>query len=379
MRSIFLSLLVGLLPSLSFGQSCSESSSQSSNLTVSPGSLSSLPAMDQGGTGLCYAFTISQLVDARRYLNPANRQTRISPLALGMLTPQSSNFLQRSRLEDGGSTKGALEALMRAGTPVCDEKYVRKLYGDTDDQYSVFGSMELMFKQIREAYYTPCNCTATKRRQNALGSISEMRNFMSSPSMLEGTPSEGVNGFLADLATIIISMNDLPPAAFANYNQSFNSRLLVPYFNRLCRGNTITVPPLKLSGLRSSDHDLNSGLTSVPNNQQLKRFSDYAWNILRQPGAQPVGVNFCSAMLTGTSSFVSPAIGDDRCGNHAAVLAGQRCKAGKRQFLLRNSWGNNCGDQLAPRHRPSCDGKGNVWVDAESLMLSSYSLYQTVP
>ncbi len=378
MRSFILSLLVGLLPALSYGQACAPNSS-GNNLTVSPGSLSLLPAMDQGGTGLCYAFTISQLADARRYLNPANRQKRISPLALGMLTPQSSNFLKRSRLDDGGSVKGALDTLLRPGNPVCDDKYVRKLYGDTDDQFSIFGTMELMFKQIREAYYTPCNCTAAARRQDALGNISQMRTFMTGRSLLEGTPSEGVNSFLADLATIIVKLNDLPPAAFASYNESFNSRLLVPYFNRLCRGNTISVPPLKLSGIRRNNHDLNSGLAPVANNQQLKRFSDHAWGLLSQAGAQPIGVNFCSAMLTGTSSFVSPDIGDSRCGNHAAVLAGQRCKAGKRQFLLRNSWGNNCGDQLAARHRPNCDGKGNVWVDAESLMMSAYSLYQTVP
>ena len=335
--------------------------------------------MDQGGTGLCYAFTISQLADARRYINPANRQKRISPLALGMLTPQKSDYLKRSRLDDGGSVKGALETLMKPGNPICDQKYVSRLYGSTDDQFTAFGTMELMFKQIREAYYTPCNCTPAKRRQEALNSISGMRTYMTSPNLLEGLPSENVNGFLADLATIIIKMNDLPPTAFANYNESFNSRLLVPYFTRMCRGNTVSVPPLKLSGLRSGDHDLNSGLTSVPSNQQVKRFSDHAWSILSQSGAQPVGVNFCSAMLTGTSSFVSPAIGDSRCGHHAAVLAGQRCKAGKRQFLLRNSWGQNCGDQLAARHRPNCDGKGNVWVDGESLMLSAYSLYQTVP
>ena len=378
MRYFVLSLLVGLLPSLVFAQACPTNSS-TSNLTQPPGTLAQLPAMNQGSTGLCYAFTVSQLVDARRFTNPANRSKRISPLALGMLTPQANNFLNRSRLDDGGSVKGALDTLLRPGTPVCSQRHVSRLYGDTDDQFTVFGTMEMMFKQIREAYYTPCNCTASARRQDALSNIQEMRTFMTSRSLLEGTPSEGVNPFLADLAAIIVRLNDLPPSAFANYNDSFNSRLLLPYFNRLCRGHTISVPALRLNGLRAADKELNSGLTPVPNGTaQITHFSNHAWNILAQPSAQPLGINFCSAMLTGSSTFVSPNISGNQCKNHAAVLAGQRCRGGRRQFLLRNSWGEDCGD-LAPRHRANCDGRGNLWVDGENLMRSTYSLYQTVP
>lgn len=378
MRWFFLSFLVGLLPAVALAQAC-PANSPTTNLTLSPGSLSLLPAIDQGGTGLCYAFTVSQLVDARRFTNPANRGRRISPLPVGMLTPQATNFLKKSRLDDGGSVKGALDTLMRSGNPVCSHAHVSRLYGDTDDQFTIFGTMEIFFKQIREAYYTPCNCATANRRQKALGSINEMRIFMTTPSLLEQNPSEGMNNFLADLATIIIKMNDLPPQAFANYNDSFNSQLLVPYFNRLCRGQTVSVPKLKLSGIRRNNQDLTSGLAPVSPSTQLKRFSDHAWDLLAQGGAQPVGVNFCSSMLTGSSTFVSPDIGGNQCGNHAAVLAGKRCRAGRRQFLLRNSWGDDCGQNLASRHRANCDGRGNVWVDAESLMKSAYSLYQTVP
>jgi hypothetical protein len=376
MRHLILILLVGIVPSIASAQSCA-ANSPSSNLTTGAGSLAQLPAMDQGGTGLCYAFTISQLADAYRYRTPANRTRRISPLALGMLTPQSSNFLQRSRLDDGGSPSAALQALNNPSNPKCDYAYLRRLYGSTDDQFSLFGTMELMFKQIREAYYTPCSCTAASRRQDALGDIRQMRAYMTGPSLLEGQPSQGtVNSLLADLGAIIVRMNDLPPSAFANYNTSFNGQLLVPYFNRLCRGNTITTPTLRLTGIRRSSYDFNNQLSAVAETGALGRFSNHAWDILSRPGAQPVGISFCSRMLTGASAFISPA--SSQCDNHAAVLAGQRCRGGRRQFLLRNSWGNDCG-QVAARHRPNCDGRGNVWVDGENLMRSAYSLYQTVP
>lgn len=370
MRLIILLSLIHLISAYARAQSCAPNS-PSTNLTTGNGTLAQLPALDQKGTGLCYAFTISQLVDAKRYVNPANRRGRISPLALGIQTPQNSNFLVRSRLDDGGSPHAALAALTAPGNVICDEAYISKLYGDADDQYTYFGTVELMFKDLREAYYKPCGDTPAQRKQKATLSIKTLKSFMTS-SQLEGAPDGGMTDFMADLGGIVAHLNKLPSSTFANYNTSFNSTLVTPALRRICERHTLSVSPMRITGLHALGQIGGTGMTPA----DPKKLSDYAWNILSRPGAQPLGIGFCSNILTTNNTFINPSSNPSTCGPHAAVLAGVRCVGGQRQFLLRNSWGKNCGQNLSLRHRSNCDKRGNVWVDANSLMRSANKVYQ---
>ena len=373
MRLIGLLILIHLITAYARAQTCAPNS-PNTNLTTGNGSLALLPALDQKGTGLCYAFTISQLVDARRYVNPANRRGRISPLALGIQTPQSMNFLQRSRLDDGGSPQAALAALTTPGNVICDEAYVSKLFGDADDQYTYFGTVELMFKQVREAYFKPCGDTPIQRKQKATLTISSLRSYMTA-SQLQGAPDGGMTDFMADLGGIVAHLNQLPGNSFANYNASLNSTLISPSLRRICEKHTFGVPPMRLTGLYRSGQIGSAGLQSA----EPKAMSDYAWNLLTRPGAQPVGIGFCSNILTSNNAFITPGTNKSSCGPHAAVLAGARCVNGRRQFLLRNTWGKNCGQNLAARFRANCDQRGNVWVDGGNLLLSAEKVYQVTP
>jgi hypothetical protein len=373
MRLIVLLVFIHFITTVARAQTCAPNSPQT-NLTTGNGSLALLPALDQKGTGLCYAYTISQLVDARRYVNPANRTTRISPLILGIQTPQSSNFLQRSRLDDGGSPSAALSALTVPGNVVCDDRYIQKLYGDADDQYTYFGTVELMFKQLREAYYKPCSDTPQVRKQKALITIKEMRSYMTA-SQLKGAPDGGMTDFMADLGGIVSHMAQLPSSSFGNYNQAMNSNLISPSLVRICEHHRFNVPPMKISGLYVRGSLPSTGLQVA----EPKAMSDYAWNTLSRPGAQPVGIGFCSNILKTNTNFITPDSSKSTCGPHAAVLAGVRCIGGRRQFLLRNTWGKNCGSNLAARYKSNCDQRGNVWVDGVNLMLSAEKVYQVTP
>ena len=370
MRLIGLLILIHLITAYARAQSCA-ANSPSTNLTIGNGSLSKLPALDQKSTGLCYAYTISQLADAKRYLNPATRKGRISPMALGIQTPQNSNFLTRSRLEDGGSPQAALSTLLSSGTVICDENYITRLYGDADDQYSYFGTIELMFKDLREAYFKPCGDTPQQRKQKANLTIRQLKSYMTA-SQLQGAPEGGMTDFMADLGGIVANLAKLPANTFTGYNQSFNNTLITPSLRRICEGHRLTVPQMRITGLYRQGQLPSPGLQAA----DQKKMSDYAWNILSRPGAQPIGVGFCSNILTTSNTFIQPGGSKQHCGPHAALLAGVRCAGGKRQFLLRNSWGNNCGSQLHARHKTNCDRRGNVWVDAENLMKSSDKVYQ---
>lgn len=373
MRLIGLLILIHLITAYARAQTCAPNS-PNTNLTTGTGSLAALPALEQKSTGLCYAYTISQLVDARRYLNPANRTTRISPLILGVQTPQNSNFLTRSRLDDGGSPSAALAALTAPGNVVCDDRYIQKLYGDADDQYTYFGTIELMFKQIREAYYKPCSDTPVQRKQKATLTIKQLRGYMTA-SQLQGAPDGGITDFMADLGGIVSHLNQLPSSSFANYNSSLNSTLISPSLARICERHSFKVPAMKISGMYLSGSIGTAGMQPA----QPKAMSDYAWNILTRPGAQPVGIGFCSNILTTNNTFIKPGGSQASCGPHAAVLAGARCVNGRRQFLLRNTWGKNCGQNLAPRYKAGCDQRGNLWVDAGNLLLSAEKVYQVTP
>jgi len=81
----------------------------------------------------------------------------------------------------------------------------------------------------------------------------------------------------------------------------------------------------------------------------------------------PTTIGFCSRILTDITKKDAPPASKDSCGGHAAVVIGKRPMNGKCQFLLRNSWGTEC-DHYSPDIQSQCErGKGNVWVDAETL------------
>lgn len=345
------------------------------DLTRSPGPLALIPPMDQQDSSLCYAFTIAQLVDAKRYVDPRQRQGRISPLSLGVLTPQAGNAVVKSRLFDGGSAKTALQTLNTAGNPICDDSYMRKLYGDTNNQIEFFGTMELVFKSIREAYFKPCNDTPVQRKAKAQESINSMSAIIRNNAFMKGSPDGPIKDFLGDLTAIVVHMNKFPPSSFANYNDTLNRNLLIPFLSRACEGHTVRVPPYRFFGVQRNTNLQEAGLRPVP----AANLTNVAWTNLLKPGASPIGFSFCSKMLTTNTAWMSPDNSEKVCGRHAAILAGARCVNSRRQFLVRNSWGANCGSTLAARHRPNCDRRGNVWVDADLLMKSTSSLYQVGP
>lgn len=349
------------------------SSNSSVDLTRGSGSLAQVSPMDQSSTGLCYAFTVSQLADARRYAAGATRG-RVSPLALGLMTSRSTNVLTASRTE-GGSIVATTAQMNAQGAYICDERKLQSIIGDIDDQFTYFGTIEEMFRNLRAAHF--CNERLEVKRQRQADAIASLRIWLTDPRQLRAHPTGGISDFVNDMGAIVANLARLPASAFGDYNRQLSSGLLGPVFQRMCEGAPVRVPRVNLVGMsREGFPERNSGFPTIPSSQWPSRSTAQAWDLLASSGAQPVGINFCSKILTGTNTWMSPTIGGGRCGNHAAVLAGFRCVRGRKQFLLRNSWGNNCGDDLASRLRGNCDGRGNLWIDAEHLMKSSYSIYK---
>lgn len=58
-------------------------------------------------------------------------------------------------------------------------------------------------------------------------------------------------------------------------------------------------------------------------------------------------------------------------GSHAVTIIGKRCRTGKVEYLVQNSWGAGCGYY---NKAYSCTGKGGFWVPAEILAMNSRAL-----
>jgi hypothetical protein len=91
-------------------------------------------------------------------------------------------------------------------------------------------------------------------------------------------------------------------------------------------------------------------------------------------------VGYCSKIISEGPGYRGLFKSD--CGMHASIIVGQRDDSkGKRQFLVRNSWGANCNgihsqwQCAAPRGQYG----GQFWIDARELLVNSQSLEAIVP
>ncbi|MGZ6359119.1 MAG: hypothetical protein ACXWP1_08205, partial [Bdellovibrionota bacterium] len=96
--------------------------------------------------------------------------------------------------------------------------------------------------------------------------------------------------------------------------------------------------------------------------------------LLPSADAQPVSVSLCSNVLYKNRDYdgvLQDGGNAADCEHHQALVTGRRALGRRTQFLLRNSWGTDCG---AARKLWSCDGTGNVWIDADALSANVYEI-----
>ncbi len=74
------------------------------------------------------------------------------------------------------------------------------------------------------------------------------------------------------------------------------------------------------------------------------------------------GIGYSSSVLK------NPAPPPNR-GGHMSTIVGRRMRNGKCEYLLRNSWGRNCGGYIYP-----CE-EGNIWVPKERLKEATGDVY----
>jgi hypothetical protein len=89
-----------------------------------------------------------------------------------------------------------------------------------------------------------------------------------------------------------------------------------------------------------------------------------------------VGISYCSALLESgpewkkNLSQTEDFFRAPDCRFHASIVVGKRQKNGSCQFLIRNSWGTDCG---AYAKNWECE-KGQIWIDADALLENTREL-----
>ena len=112
---------------------------------------------------------------------------------------------------------------------------------------------------------------------------------------------------------------------------------------------------------------------------------EHILKILNQDDTSGVGISYCSRILKDSTKVgfnklmnTKGADGKSECGNHASVIVAKRARAGKCQFMIRNTWGDACKlgryDKKWTCERDKSGVEEGIWLDAKTLSQNIYGL-----
>lgn len=321
------------------------------NLNDPGGSMEHVAVREQGHFEICYAEVAAQMADAWRFSHGDKEyafQTSAMTLAL-----QAGDPALTSHPDDGLSTRGggfidhAMEALVNQGA--CPQS-------DAVDSIDPQLTLQIVRLLASEARGDDVNFQAIHSQLNhvGLGSLLPPDGFIH--SILEDKT--------LDLPT------QLDRILSSNCARSGHSRKLeLPKFSHIGY-----VAP-GVVGVNGRNHRPDNPTAIF---QEMHDYIGYLQLRIKDKTSLPVGISHCSAFLMlgqEAAGFDNKAMYQGgHCGKHATLVVGKRTNttSGKLQFLLRNSWGANCGrNRNHTNHilsqRWECVDGGNLWVDADAL------------
>ena len=92
--------------------------------------------------------------------------------------------------------------------------------------------------------------------------------------------------------------------------------------------------------------------------------------LLARENPTPVAITYCHKVVRKGHSFRPTSILAPDCGSHWSLIIGSRQKNGRCEFLIRDTDGGKP-DRVSPDWEVD---QGDVWLDAEKLMSSTYVL-----
>ena len=357
-------------------------------LDVGNGSMAFQTVRDQGNVGLCYAEVASQMVDAWRAthvptskgpINPATYKSfATSEIYAGLLYSLNQKEFRcpaqsedsKTRFFEGGKVCETANEVIAAGS--CSAPEVNKFLSDRAKKSARRDNrspsqQHLQLSDLLDTIYEQEN----SRMYCSLKQQPEPANVCI-PCLIK---KSAVNK--PDAAITQMMFDALPPLQ----RQEFISfwKPIQEAKAQLEKGPcTFRDPVPEHPRCRMEIWKSRRAHKNLPNEINRR---------LLAPNAQPIGIGYCSSVLSYSNSRMSyddwEEIGasnrSKECGPHTSLIIGQRPRNGRCEYLVRNSWGTDI-SRYSKNWQPDRDSKGrptgNVWIDSEALVRNTFETYQ---
>jgi hypothetical protein len=293
--------------------------------------MESAPVIDQGDFDVCRYVTATELIQAAlSYRSPGSKPLSWASLYANTtegVTQNAVRMMAAARTE-GVCTVDSVKAAVRAASATCKEvAYARALLsGDHVDLRGAAGA---------------CGDIPTEQ---AFGSeFSARTRYLLAKSV----------------------------GAAQSSNQSIRQAL-----DQYCSANKVSLPFL-------GDVRYTFGYNHPSTELRTKEFEKHFDGALAAAEPVPIAVAYCADVLVDRSATgVDPINGKHsrvlctKTGLHASVVIGRRMSGGQCQYLVKNSWGNQCNGngQYAYDSRHQCEG-GKLWINGKDLTRNSIYAY----
>lgn len=283
------------------------SSSQAScpNVRLDETSLRDVPVMDQDGSGLCWAYAASTLIDAYRFSHgDTNRNHITSPIALAVRA-------SRYNRNGFGHARSAIGYARLKGS-TCNHYELSKHYRSTDFSVGdIFWGGHLDESEFR----CPSGQTTDNSLRAPVRTSFDIRRLLLEP-MIEAI------------------------------DEICNAQASVPFDSPRTENSLIRDLP-GFPGTEGAVAEINQ--------------------VLSHSNPQPLAISLCEDVLRDHSkrSIDSYGIRRNCLNNHVATIVGSRAGPnGVCQYLVRNTYGSSC----EPYDKKWDCVRGQVWIDAEALI-----------
>lgn len=292
------------------------------------GSMEFVRARDQGPYPICSSELAAQISDVIRF---KGGDTNHSFQASGwMIATDVSVATKDYEFDEGATVSQAVDAVRTRGS-VCDKSFLIESLSEAQAT-KFLESLKLL--RTASINFRDENLSLKDFREQEKSTLNEIQALL--PAACLANPEVKLPEF------------DAISQIFRTIDPDHQFQAVM---NEFCRANKINldIPPMVWQSAKSLKEDA---------------IVSKLLGLIQSPKSLPVAVKYCG------NSLVDGDKGKE-CTDHAVLVMGKRLRLGQRQFLLRNSWGMQCGGHT----RWECDQKGNVWVSADAVAKNIKGFY----
>jgi hypothetical protein len=375
------------LVSVTYGGSCTPINLKS------PGKCySQMKTLNQDGVGHCYAHAASGMADCSLHNQNPQSFKQSSPLAAGIHLSQDQAA--------GNSSMSFMEKMGRSFLSVftknintADDRKKGNIEGDfvcsafdaikkrgTCPQSDMFRAFQKFGSQKKFLASLGARQTGDPAQGFAGTNNNETESVNKCTSLKGDSKGYNISKFFSKVGDVVKGFyksifgvnNKRDKKNMANAKKRYGIKSTPKYGNNTIDHVAKEVAKICNGKLRQLPEDAECEKKMLPS-------KDYVNDIFDENPNRPVGISYCSSLLTqpndgsSGSSFFGRASNlakknlNGSCNPHASVLIGRKKINGKCHFLLRNSWGTGC--KKYKISKIDCDAKsGDLWVDADRLM-----------